>query len=859
MPLTTRVIVHRGSHGPLANAKLRWTERGGALLEVNDGRFTGYGEATPLPGHSSESLEQAVQELGSLRPGAIAEEPPFEAGRQNALLDWLHALSRPLETPSARFALETALLDYWARRLGVPLWQLLVPRPVSELIHTSAVLDPLAADAEERAEQLVSAGVSTLKLKLGRDLERELHLTACLRRRWAAEKVHLRLDVNRAWSTHEAVQNAERFSMLDVELIEEPCPAPWPDASSSSSSPWAADESLSGVAPSAPWPSGVEPSLLVLKPMLLGGFSACLAWAARAQAAGKRVIISHLFDGPVALAATTHLAFAVQSPELAAGLGPHAGLEAWSNLIPAPSFVRAGRLALPRAAGLGVSPLSVPTDTSRGEVSLAGGAPPPTTPLEPNALLSPRAAARECPHRLALVLGDQSLTFAELGRAVELAMDELETSGAAAASRASGRPIAFAASTTLGALVRLYACFELRLPVLPLHPRWSTKEAENVLHRVRPAFVIRDGSTSAPPLHEALCTPQPDDLEADLAWLMTSGSTGAPKAARLSRRAFLASAAASADNLGWHADDRWLLSLPFAHVGGLSVLTRCLIARRTVVLDRRLEGAAWTRFLNDERVTLLSLVPTQLVRLLEAPGFRFPEHVRAVLLGGAPATPALLARARERDVPVLTTYGLTETCSQVATARYDQATSTAEPTTSDALGLVGPPLRDVDVRLTKTGTIALRGPMSFSGYADEPTPFDADGYLETSDLGVFDETGRLCVLGRRDSVILSGGENVAAESIEAELAQHPQVRALCVVGVPDPEWGERVIAVVELRSGNENPERALAELESFALTRLSGFRRPKLWLVRDELPLLPSGKLDRRAISAWARSASANA
>ena len=553
-------------------------------------------------------------------------------------------------------------------------------------------------------------------------------------------------------------------------------------------------------------------------------------------------MVSHLFDGPVALAAATQLAFAVQSPELAAGLGPHAGLEAWSTVAPEPSFVSSRGLSLPRALGLGVSPWAAPARASSRATQLAS----------PASLLSPLAAARERPHHPALVTEERAYTYDELGRAAALEAAELEARGAASASRTSGRPIALVARTSWKTFVRLHACIELGVPVLPLHPRWSAAETARVLERVRPAFVLTDDEgthalTPAPSPARSL----PPAQHEDLAWLMTSGSTRAPKAVRLSRRSFLASAAASAENLTWLPDDRWLLSLPLAHVGGLGVLTRCLIARRTVVVDRKLEPVEWLGFLDETRVTLLSLVPTQLVRLLDDPTFVLPRRVRAVLLGGAPATPRLLEHARARGVPVLPTYGLTETCSQVATKRLTAQASARPEGESIGPGLVGPALRDVEVRIDASGAIAVRGPQLFSGYADEPSPFDADGFFETRDLGALDVHGNLHVFGRRDSVILTGGENVAAEAVEADLAEHPAIRALCVVGVPHDEWGELVTAVVDL--GAHASEATLRAIEHWARARLTGFRCPKRWLLRAELPHLPSGKLDRRAIAAWAR------
>lgn len=824
MTLRFRHRLHHGSHAALSNARATWTARGSVLLELTDGVITGTGEASPLPGHSAESLEDVVSELERLRLDPNAELAP-ELGGAAA---WLAALEGLPRTASARFAVETALLDYWGRRLGLPLWRLLTREPVEDVLSPSVVVDPLAEDLEQRVERALAEGIRTIKLKVGvRPLE-ERESIARLRRRFSRDELRVRVDANRVWSAAEVARNLAPFAELDVELVEEPSYEAWPEPERRTL-PWALDESLRDVVPAKDWLEARSPAAVVLKPMLLGGFSRCLAWADAARKAGVPVLVSHFFDGPIALAATTQLAFAVQSVELAAGLGPHAALQAWEGTCDPPRFVTPRSLTLPRASGHGVVPASL---RARDDASL-----------------SVSAAARERPDQVALSLDERDVTFAELASLAEARLAVLEASGAAEASRRSGRPIALCARPTLEALSWLYACLDARLPVLPLHPRLGEAERAELVARVHPAALV-EGAAGPISLRPggALVT-SGDDQEADLAWLMTSGSTGTPKAVRLSRRAFLASARASEENLGWLERDRWLLGIPWAHVGGLSVVVRCLVARRTVVLDRKLDADAWSRFLEEHGVTLLSLVPTQLTRLLDAPSFTFPPRARAVLLGGAPATPSLLRAATERGVPVLPTYGLTETCAQIATARYEDAKRGDRA----PLGAVGPALCGIELRVEASGAIAVRGPTLLSGYADEASPLSDDGWLTTSDWGELTPQG-LRVHGRLDNVILTGGENVSAEAVEALLLEHPDVENACVVGVPDAEWGELVTAVVQLRARDAGKAK-LATLAAWAKEHLSSVVRPKRWLERSELPLLPSGKLDRAAIARDARGA----
>jgi O-succinylbenzoic acid--CoA ligase len=320
---------------------------------------------------------------------------------------------------------------------------------------------------------------------------------------------------------------------------------------------------------------------------------------------------------------------------------------------------------------------------------------------------------------------------------------------------------------------------------------------------------------------------------AALALVRTSGSSGAPKTVWLSREAFLASAEASAANLGWHNDDRWLLAMPLSHVGGLSILVRGLVARACVVLRPEVpfEAGAVAAQIERDRVTLASMVPTMLVRMLDA-GWRPPACLRALLLGGAGASPELLARAEDRGVPVLTTYGLTEACSQVTTQPYGTRNR-------GELG-AGRPVRGAEVRIVD-GEIQVRGPMLAGGYVDTPSPFTGDGFLRTGDLGAIDAGGNLHVLGRRDDRIVTGGENVDPVEVERALARCPGVRAACVVGVADREWGERVAALVVADGAAER------DVIAWAHEHLAPRARPRVVRLVAELPLTASGKLDRAA------------
>lgn len=307
----------------------------------------------------------------------------------------------------------------------------------------------------------------------------------------------------------------------------------------------------------------------------------------------------------------------------------------------------------------------------------------------------------------------------------------------------------------------------------------------------------------------------------------TSGSTGEPKGVLLTAGNLRASAAATADRLG--GPGQWLLALPTTHVAGLQVLVRSLLAGTTPVA---LEGptavasfeAATARLTGPRRY--VSLVPTQLGRLVDSPALL---EYDAVLLGGAAAPPALVHRARDAGVRVVTTYGMSETSGGCV---YD-----------------GVPLEGVRVDIGDDGRIALAGPVLMDAYRGRPDLTGQvlrDGWFTTSDLGRFDTEGRLEVLGRADDVIITGGENVVAGVVADAVARHPQVAAAAVLGRSDAEWGERIVAVCELEPG---ARLELAELRRALADELPGHALPRELVIVGQLPRDGLGKVRRDAVA----------
>jgi O-succinylbenzoic acid--CoA ligase len=460
--------------------------------------------------------------------------------------------------------------------------------------------------------------------------------------------------------------------------------------------------------------------------------------------------------------------------------------------------------------------------------------------------------ARRAPDGLALVAGHRRWTWAALDAEVAATAGGLRTAGVGPGAR-----VAVLAANHPATVVLLFSLRRLGAALVPLNVRLAAPELRAQRDRVRPAILLADAErmdvlSGARPLEGSAPTgPTPvEDAaagpDADWALLFTSGTTGRPKAARLTVGAFDALAGASAENLGRRPGDRWLCNLPLFHVGGLGTAVRCAHDGATLVLEPRFDAAAMVRAVAEEGITHGSLVARTLEECLDA-GLQ-PGKLRAVLVGGGPVPPALVTRARAAGIPVLLTYGLTEACSQVTTERPGDADGST----------AGAPLPGLDVRIVdaggrplpagREGTIVVRGPTLMRGYLDDEAATVEvlrEGWLRTGDLGRMDSRGRLTVLARRTDLILSGGENVYPAEVEAVLAAHPGVAEVAVVGRPDPRWGQVPVAVVVPR-----PAAALDDLRSWARARLAAFKVPAEVLPAAGLPRTAAGKVDRAAVQA---------
>jgi len=483
------------------------------------------------------------------------------------------------------------------------------------------------------------------------------------------------------------------------------------------------------------------------------------------------------------------------------------------------------------------------------------------------------------PEATALRVGERVLTYGALGELVGRAAGLLALAGIGPGDR-----VAVALPNSLEHVLAIHATSWLGAVLVPVDPRLPAVDPDELRRRLEVAgagVLVASLEGSGEPMPCPLVNPaelgstvgsippprprHPDELHSIV---FTSGSTGRPEAVHLTHGNHLASAVASAFNLGIDRRDDWLCCLPLVHVGGLAIVLRSVLYGTALTLTDGFDASRVAELFRCGRITLASLVPTMLRRLLvlkepltpesaPKPAFGQTRGLRAILLGGGPADPALIGQAVvRRGLPVLATYGMTETASQVATVppeRLDAIRRGDEPPGSAGQPLLG---AEIEIRAPdegddnaavpgrapatagETGEIWVRGPMVSASAAG------ADGWFRTGDLGRLDDAGNLWVTGRRDQVIVTGGENVSPERVEAVLAAHPEVAECAVASVDDPEWGRSVVAAVVPRRPKQPPEPAA--LADWCRERLAPFEVPKRWRLTADLPRTAAGK-PRRA------------
>ena len=409
--------------------------------------------------------------------------------------------------------------------------------------------------------------------------------------------------------------------------------------------------------------------------------------------------------------------------------------------------------------------------------------------------------------------------------------------------------------------------FLLKIPFFILHPESSDQDISQTLELVNPPLYYSDQPkrfarmTGIPHLsitqnwlgdvasaNSALFSLHEPELVAGL--FLTSGSTSTPKIVPIKRRQIFYAAHSSAENFKPQKNHYWLLCLPLNHIGGISVILRSILYHSATFRMNRFELDHVKTFLSENKLfEVASLVPTMLNRILEDPIFQIHSGLKAILLGGGPISPVLINNAVTRGIPIVSSYGMTETCAQIAANAMLNPSGTYPPKAS--VGTIFPPnqiqIRDDNgkpLHPIEKGQVWLKGPQVFDGYLNKELNedvFDSDGWFCTGDYGHLNRNRHLFIENRRSDLIVTGGENVNPLHVESILNRYDEISESAVIGIPDPKWGQRVVAYIVLNNQFFNTKHLKTELKQ----HLRGFQIPKEFIMVEELPKSPLGKIKR--------------
>ncbi len=503
------------------------------------------------------------------------------------------------------------------------------------------------------------------------------------------------------------------------------------------------------------------------------------------------------------------------------------------------------------------------------------------------------------PERTAIVFEGERYSYAQVKERVNRLADSLSRLGLERGDR-----VAIFNVNTNEYIEACFATIKLGGIFVPLNFRLRQEELEHLVNRAEPKvllvgdryfemikalrpqipsvkhFIAIDGKCEGMLNYdELIASGSPEEKtfaelkEEDTAILMfTAGTTGLPKGVPQDHNAYVSYVLTNVNPPDPEAPtESNLLSMPLYHVAGMQAVMAATYGGRTLVLERQFEVKEWFEIAQRERVTRIMVVPTMLKRIVEYPDFDKYDlsSIRVITYGAAACPYEVLKRTIERfpGRALINAYGGTETASTIAALRAEDQIITGQESEEERekklrrlASSIGLPLEDVEVQIRdekgnplppgKLGELVVRGPRIMKGYwKDEERTrkaFTPDGWYRTGDMAYLDEEGYVYLAGRADDVIVRGGENIGPEEVENVLYSHPKVEEATVIGVPDPEWGQQVRAIVRLRKGETATEEEIIE---YCRPRLAGFKRPSsVIFVGEELPKTSTGKILRRAL-----------
>lgn len=462
------------------------------------------------------------------------------------------------------------------------------------------------------------------------------------------------------------------------------------------------------------------------------------------------------------------------------------------------------------------------------------------TRLSKSLALSPvHQAALAFPQQTAIKLAGQGIRYSELSQRVIALGQQLRAAGIA-----EGEPLACIALNNLEMICLYWACIDIGAIFFPISPRFPLAQIQGLIDEHQIRYVWRAEISDLQNCSQLALDfnrlsnelAQPVDITRPANVILTSGSSGFPKAAVHCLANHIANAEGARSLIPLEQGDAWLLSLPLFHIGGLAILNRCALVGATVVMPD--QALSLSQQIDQDKLTHLSLVPAQLSKLLADTSSKL-KSIKALLLGGGAVSLDLLAELKQRNIASYTSYGMTEMGSQITTG----------PALSDGSSGKLLPKRELKI---EDGVIWVRGECLFMGYlAPEgiQAGIDQEGWFYTRDRGEWDENGNLHILGRVDNMFICGGENIQPEEIEAALKQHPQIDDAIVFAIPDAQFGNLPAAILR-GSLTNHPESIANTLELFLANKIARFKRPRQYYSWPENNEQTGLKVNRKALIA---------
>lgn len=436
------------------------------------------------------------------------------------------------------------------------------------------------------------------------------------------------------------------------------------------------------------------------------------------------------------------------------------------------------------------------------------------------------------------------------------------------------KPIGFFAPSSDTLIFAIAACWNLGIPFVCFDIKATSDEINKQIENVNPGLVFVDQEFQSKIDHPNSIDIKQLDIKRSLkidvvlgfdaknytpntnpdqifGYFFTSGTTtGNPKIVPLKRRQILFAAKASAENFKPRKNHFWLLCLPLNHIGGISIILRSLLYGSAIFRMKSFHAKMITTFLTENKLfQVASLVPTMLKRLINRSGFFVHQNFKAILLGGGPIDTDLIKKCRDRGIPLVPSYGMTETCAQIAANPILKPSGTYGPLKS--VGTIFEPnnieIRDENneaVSINTTGEIWLKGPQIFDGYLDMKNNdfFDEDGWFKTGDFGYLNANNQLFIDARRTDRIITGGENVSPFEVESKLNELKEIKEAAVFGIADKQWGQKVVAVVVTSNNTSINTPAIKE---GLKPKLADFKIPKEIIQVQELPRTRTEKIIR--------------